>query len=305
MTHREGRARAVNEDNQELHVVIITGLSGAGKTQTINCLEDMDYYCVDNMPPALLRKFIELSMQSEGKIDKVALVIDVRGGDFFHNLSQALNELEESQIAYEILFLEASDEVLVRRFKESRRRHPLAPQDRLLDAIRMERNILEELRGRANVILDTSDTTPRVLKEKLNDLYSERETGNFAIHVVSFGYKMGIPLDCDIMMDVRFLPNPFYDPAMTTQTGMDDEVVDYVMQSPITKSFVRRYMNILKFLIPHYIQEGKTNLAISIGCTGGQHRSVVLANYLGNQLTKLGYDVMVRHRDLARYKKDA
>lgn len=295
----------MTEETTNLHVLIITGLSGAGKTQTINCLEDMDYYCVDNMPPALLRKFIELSLQSEGKIDKVALVIDVRGGDFFHNLSQSLFELEETHLPYEILFLEASDEVLVRRFKESRRRHPLAPGGRLLDAIKMERNILEELRGRANVILDTSDTSPRQLKEKLTELYSERLTGSFSINVVSFGYKMGVPLDGDIMMDVRFLPNPFYDPVMTKQTGEDDEVIRYVMGSEITKSFAKRFLNLLKFLIPHYIHEGKTNLAISIGCTGGQHRSVVLANYIGQQLKKQGYDVIVRHRDIARYRVES
>lgn len=291
----------MTEENTSLHVLIITGLSGAGKTQTINCLEDLGYYCVDNMPPALLRKFIELSMQSEGKIDKVALVIDVRGGDFFHNLAQSLFEMDEIHLGYEILFLEASDEVLVRRFKESRRRHPLSPGDRLLDAIRMERSILSELRGRANVILDTSDTTPRQLKEKLTELYSGSLTGGFTINVVSFGYKMGIPLDCDIMMDVRFLPNPFYDPVMTKQTGEDEDVIRYVMGSDITKSFARRYLNLLKYLIPYYIQEGKTNLAISIGCTGGQHRSVVLANHFGQQLRKNGYSVIVRHRDIAKH----
>jgi UPF0042 nucleotide-binding protein len=243
-------------------------------------------------------------MQSEGKVVKVALVIDVRGGDFFHNLSQSLLEMDENNLAYEILFLEASDEVLVRRFKESRRRHPLAPNDRLLDAIRMERNILEELRGRANVILDTSDTSPRQLKEKLIELYSESQTGSFSINVVSFGYKMGIPLDCDIMMDVRFLPNPFYDPLMRTMTGENQEVIDYVLEAPVTKSFNRRFLNLLKFLIPFYIQEGKTNLVIYIGCTGGQHRSVVLASYTGIQLKKMGYKVIVRHRDIAKYKME-
>lgn len=293
------------EKYKGMHVLIITGLSGAGKTQTINCLEDLGFYCVDNMPPALLSKFIELSLQSEGKIDKVALVIDVRGGNFFKNMSQSLRELQDIQVHYEILFLEASDEVLVRRFKESRRRHPLATDDRLLDAIKAERNILEELRGQANVILDTSDTTPRQLKEKLTELYSESINAGFTINVVSFGYKIGIPLDCDIMMDVRFLPNPFYDPVMNKQTGEDEEVINYVLGSDITKSFSRRFLNLLKFLIPHYIQEGKTNLAISIGCTGGQHRSVVLANYVGNQLRKHGHNVIIRHRDLARYKKEA
>ncbi len=243
-------------------------------------------------------------MQSEGKIEKVALVIDVRGGDFFHDLSQSLKDLEENQMGFEILFLEASDEVLVRRFKESRRRHPLATSGRLLEAIRMERNILEELRGRANIIIDTSSLSPRELKENLINYYSESKSGDFTVNIVSFGYKVGIPLDCDIMMDVRFLPNPFYDPQMRTMTGEDEAVIRYVLDYPITKSFTRRYLNLLKFLIPYYIEEGKTNLALSIGCTGGQHRSVVLADYIGQQLRKMGYNVLVRHRDVARYKEE-
>ncbi len=268
----------------------------------INCLEDLGYYCVDNLPPALLSKFIELSQQSEGKIMKVGLVIDVRGGDFFLDLSNSLAELQENQVAYEILFLEASDEVLIRRYKESRRRHPLAPEGQLLEAIRMERNMLEELRGRANMIIDTSNLTPRELKEKLINYYSDYAGGGFSINLVSFGYKMGIPLDCDIMMDVRFLPNPFYDPVMRNMTGEEQAVINFVMDSPVTKSFIRRFFNLLKFLIPYYIEEGKTNLAISIGCTGGQHRSVVLADYIGKQLNKMGYNVIVRHRDVSKYK---
>lgn len=288
----------------KLHVLIITGLSGAGKTQTVNCLEDLGYYCVDNLPPALLTKFIELSMQSEGKIEKVALVIDVRGGDFFHDLSRSLKELEDNHIGFQILFLEASDEVLVRRFKESRRRHPLATSGRLLDAIRMERSILEELRGRADIIIDSSTLSPKELKDKLISHFSESSNGEFTVNMVSFGYKVGIPLDSDIVMDVRFLPNPFYDPVMRTMTGEDLPVIEYVLDYPITKSFIRRFLNMLKFLIPHYIEEGKTNLAISIGCTGGQHRSVVLADYIGKQLRKMGYNAMIRHRDVGRYKEE-
>lgn len=291
--------RAVN-----LHVLIITGLSGAGKTQAVNCMEDLGYYCLDNLPPALLIKFIELSLQSEGKIDKIALVIDVRGGEFFGDLFQSLHDLEDNDIHYEILFLEASDEVLIRRFKESRRRHPLAPSGRLVEAIQMERTMLEELRGKANVIVDTSNIKPRELKEKIIDLYSKNPGTDFVINVVSFGYKIGIPLDSDIMMDVRFLPNPFYDPTMTKLTGEDQAVIDYVLNAAVTRSFARRFLNLLNFLIPYYIQEGKTNLAISIGCTGGQHRSVVLADYVGDQLKKNGYSVFVRHRDLSRYKAE-
>ncbi len=296
----------MGENSKNLYILIITGLSGAGKTQTINCLEDMGYYCVDNLPPALLYKFLELGMQSEGKISKVALVIDVRGGDFFPDLSQALLELQEASIPYEILFLEASNEVLVRRFKESRRRHPLASGSRLLEAIQQEREILEELRGKANLLIDTSNLSPRELKEKLESHFSrENNSGGFTINLVSFGYKLGIPMDSDIVMDVRFIPNPFYDPVMRNMTGKDQQVIDYVLDSPTSKSFVRRFMNLLKFLIPHYINEGKTNLAIAIGCTGGQHRSVVLADYTGRQLSRIGNNVIIRHRDLARYQLEA
>lgn len=295
----------MTEEKNTVQVIIITGQSGAGKSNVANCLEDMGYYCVDNLPPALLYKFIELAMQSQGKIDRVALVIDVRGGDFFQDLFASLRELEQNGIAYEIIFLEASDEVLVQRFKESRRRHPLAPSSRLVEAIQKERSMLEELRGRANLIINTSDLTPRELKDKLTDLFSTSRTGGFTVNVLSFGYKLGIPMDSDIIMDVRFLPNPFYDPQMRSMTGKDQMVIDYVLGAAVTRSFSRRFLNLLRFLIPYYIQEGKTNLAISIGCTGGQHRSVVLADYVGEHLKKAGYNTVILHRDLPRYKMEA
>ncbi|HQA51177.1 MAG: RNase adapter RapZ [Syntrophomonadaceae bacterium] len=294
----------MGQEAQGIHILIITGLSGAGKSQAVNCLEDMGYYCVDNLPPALLNKFVELSLQSEGKIEKVALVIDVRGGEFFNDLSQALQELQEGHIPFEILFLEASNEVLVRRFKESRRRHPLAEKRSLLEAIQLERDMLKELRGRANVVVDTSTLNPRELKEKLQAQFSQHQDNPFTINLVTFGYKSGIPMDSDLVIDVRFLTNPFYDPVMRTMTGADQPVIDYVLDSPITKSFTRRFLNLLKFLIPHYIKEGKTNLNVAIGCTGGQHRSVVLGDYIGQKLKKLGYNVLVRHRDIAKYKAE-
>lgn len=292
------------EKSEGLHTLIITGLSGAGKTQVINCLEDMGYYCVDNLPPALLTKFVELSWQSEGKIDKVALVIDVRGGEFFHDLSRSLEEMHDDSIPYEILFLEASDEVLVRRFKESRRRHPLASNSSLLESIRQERGMLEELRGRANLVIDTTNLSPQELKNKLQSIYQERSGGGFFINIISFGYKLGIPMDSDIVIDVRFLTNPFYDPVMRHLTGEDQPVIDFVLSSPVTKSFIRRFINLLKFLIPHYIGEGKTSLVVAIGCTGGQHRSVTLADYIGSKLKNLGYRIIVRHRDIAKYQID-
>lgn len=294
----------MGEKEQGLHILIITGMSGAGKTQVINCLEDMGYYCVDNLPPLLLTKFVELSLQSEGKINKVALVMDTRGGDFFSDLDRALDELVKEELPYEILFMEASDEVLIRRFKESRRRHPLADRWSLLEALQVEKKMLEELRGRANLVIDTSNLKPRELNAKLNSLYSHREVHAFTVNVVSFGYKLGVPLDSDIVMDVRFIPNPFYDPEMSKMTGEDRQVVDFVLESTVTRSFTRRFLNLLKFLIPVYIEEGKTNLAISIGCTGGQHRSVVLADYVGKQLKKMGYRVIIRHRDIAKYKTE-
>ncbi|NLG33469.1 MAG: RNase adapter RapZ [Syntrophomonadaceae bacterium] len=294
----------MGEEMEYLHILIITGLSGAGKTQAINCLEDIGYYCVDNLPPALIPKFVELSLQSEGRINKVALVIDIRGGDFFPALSQSLNELKENNILYEILFLEASDEVLIRRFKESRRSHPLGNTWRLFEAIQEERRIMKEFRGRANLIIDTSQLTPKELKERLTSLYSERKLGGFSINLISFGYKAGIPMDSDIVMDVRFLANPFYDPGMREMTGQEPEVIDYVLNSPVTRSFGRRFLNLMKFLIPHYISEGKTNLVVAIGCTGGQHRSVVLADYIGRQLEKSGYKVLVKHRDISKFKTE-
>lgn len=259
---------------------------------------------MDNLPPVLLTKFIELSLQSEGKINNVALVIDARGGEFFADLSRALDDLKQEQIPYEILFLEAADEVLIRRFKESRRRHPLSTAWHLHQAIQVEKNMLEELRGSANVVIDTSTLTPRELKEKLISLYSHRQMHGFTVNVVSFGYKLGIPLDSDIVIDVRFIPNPFYNPVMRHMTGEDREVIDYVLESNVTKSFTRRFINLLKFLIPHYVNEGKTNLALSIGCTGGQHRSVVLAAFMGEQLKQMGYNVIIRHRDIAKYKME-
>lgn len=277
----------MGKESQALNIIIITGFSGAGKTQAVNCLEDIGYYCVDNLPPALLPKFVEMALQSDGRLDKIALVIDVRGGSFFQDLASALQELQDNHINYQIIFLEAADDVLVSRFKESRRPHPLGGGSNLLDAIRAERRLLEELRGQASVVIDTSDLAPRMLKEKLQTLYSENPDSDFTVHLVSFGFKRGIPMDSDMVMDVRFLANPFYDPIMHYMTGEDQEVKDYVLQNPVTRSFTRRFLNLLKFLIPHYMAEGKNNLAISIGCTGGQHRSVVLTNYIGEQIRKV------------------
>lgn len=289
---------------QGLKVVVLTGLSGAGKTQAVWFLEDLGYFCVDNLPPTLMSKFIELCLQSQGKIDKVALVMDIRGGKFFDEVLEVLDEIKAKGLNAEILFLEASNETLVRRFKETRRRHPLNPQGRVLEGIVEERSRLEELRGRATKIIDTSNMTNSQLKEELVRVFDDHhEERKLRVNIMSFGFKYGIPLDADLVIDVRFLPNPHYDPKLKSLTGHDLKVQEYVYSSKITHEFMDRFVGLIKFLIPQYINEGKTNLTIAIGCTGGQHRSVTLALKLQETLLldeTLGYKVFIKHRDTQR-----
>lgn len=279
-------------------LVIVTGLSGAGKTQALRCLEDLGFFCVDNLPPALIPKFAELCAQAASKINKIALVVDIRGGEFFNTLIEDLSNLDVRGIKYEILFLEASDEALVRRFKESRRRHPLSEHGGILDVIREERSLLQELRGMANKIIDTSDTNVKQLKDIVVSIFSDNaDISRLHITVISFGFKYGIPLDSDLVIDVRFLPNPYYQLSLRPLTGNDPKVRDYVFASPVTGQFMEKFSGLIEFLIPHYIKEGKTTLMIAIGCTGGMHRSVALANRLGEVLNGKELRVTVRHRD--------
>ena len=291
----------MDRETKKNEVLIITGLSGAGKTQAANCLEDLGYFCVDNLPPALIPKFTELSKQSEG-VKKVAFVVDVRGGRFFNDLFQTLSELEQDGTSHSILFLEASDDILIRRFKESRRKHPLSVGERITDAIKLEREMLSELRSQADLIIDTSNLNVHQLKEELMRIYSQEQEGFMTITVVSFGFKFGLPLDADLVFDVRFLANPKYVDELSHLTGDDSRVIDFVMESHLTKSFLRRVINFLRFLLPHYIQEGKSHLVVGIGCTGGQHRSVVVANYVSREIQKMGYRTLKKHRDLDKYK---
>ncbi|BCV20180.1 RNase adapter RapZ [Moorella sp. Hama-1] len=284
-------------------LVIVTGLSGAGKTQAVRCLEDLGFFCVDNLPPSLIPGLVDLlghpGKEGEG-ITKVALVMDIRGGEFFTGLDAALNYLDGLGIPYEILFLEAADEILVRRYKETRRRHPLSSGGQILEGIIEERRRLEELRGRASKIIDTSELTPRQLKEQVSELFGSSRR-QLIVSIISFGYKYGIPLDADLVMDVRFLPNPYYVPALRPFTGHDRCVKDFVLASPVTQQFTKQFTALLRFLIPHYLNEGKSHLVIAIGCTGGQHRSVALANKLGEFLQSEDYVVTVKHRDVVRY----
>lgn len=283
-----------------MRFVIVTGLSGAGKTQAIRCLEDLGYFCVDNLPPTLIKKFGEACFQTEGKIDKVALVIDIRGGEFFNNLIQNLNEIKNIGYHYEILYLDASDEILIKRYKESRRKHPLAPEGRILKGIELERKKLNEIRNRADNIIDTSKLTARELREKITEIYEKNgqiET-QIIITVLSFGFKYGIPVDSDLVFDVRFLPNPFYIPELKSFSGNDAPVRDYVLGFNETKVFVDKLEDMLEFLIPKYLKEGKRQLIVSIGCTGGRHRSVTIANSIYNKLLKNGYNANIEHRDI-------
>ncbi|MGQ9778604.1 MAG: RNase adapter RapZ [Bacillota bacterium] len=282
-----------------MRFVIITGLSGAGKSEAMKCLEDLGYFCVDNLPPALLGKFAELCAQSGGKIDHVALAIDIRGGDFFDEAAEALEALEAMGFAYEILYLEADEKTLVRRFKESRRRHPLSAAGSILEGIRAERERLGELRGKATRIIDTSELGVQELRRRLAEIYGQQSVeGRPTLTVLSFGFKHGVPLDADLVFDVRFLPNPHYVEALHHLDGNNPAVVDYVMKWPITARFLDRLQSFLDFLLPYYRQDGRAHLLIAIGCTGGRHRSVVIANQLALFLTARGHRVRVEHRDI-------
>jgi UPF0042 nucleotide-binding protein len=298
---KEGISVAENEDPFEL--VIISGMSGAGKTVAVQAFEDLGYFCIDNMPPALIPKFWELLDQS-GKIRKVALVVDLRSRAFYDEIVDILRELENSESVHtRILFLDATDAELVSRYKETRRAHPLAMDGRLMDGIKKERELLKPLRNHAEIIIDTSSLSPRELREELFASFNENKRQPvFHLEVMSFGFKYGLPIDADIVMDVRFLPNPYYIPELKHKTGLDQDVYDYVMASPAAESFYQKFAAMLHEIMPQYIQEGKTSLTIAIGCTGGQHRSVSFARRIG-QSFKGEYPVDVTHRDVNRRKE--
>ncbi|HBS59625.1 MAG TPA: RNase adapter RapZ [Firmicutes bacterium] len=285
----------------DVQLVIITGMSGAGKTQVVRCMEDLGFFCVDNLPPMLIPKFADLCAQSEGKVNKIALVVDIRGGEFFDTLHQVLEELHQKKFHYDIVFLEAADETLIRRYKESRRRHPLALQGRLLEGIRREREKLAGLRQRATQIIDTTNLTTAQLRSAIESVFAETgEIDKMPITIVSFGYKFGIPLDADLVFDVRFLPNPFYVEALRSFSGCEPSVREYIWKWPITQKFLEKMHDLVDFLIPHYVKEGRRQLIIAIGCTGGMHRSVAMANALYELLRKQGYNVFVEHRDIPK-----
>lgn len=283
-----------------MRFIIVTGLSGAGKSEATKSLEDMGYFCVDNLPPTLITKFADVCRQSDGKIDKVALVIDIRGGVFFDDLFETLGELEKEQFKYEILFLDAADEVLVKRFKEKRRSHPLSAGGRVITGIELEREKLRDVKSKADVIIDTSKYKIGDLREEMMKLYGDEKVPQkqMSITVLSFGFKYGIPVDSDLVFDVRFIPNPFYIPELKPFSGLDLPVNDYVLKQHETIGFLSRLTDMLEFLIPHYKVEGKRQLIIAVGCTGGRHRSVAIAKEIYDRLHSKNYNVYIEHRDI-------
>ena len=287
----------------QLELVVITGMSGAGKTVAMQSFEDMGYFCVDNMPPSLLPKFWELVKES-GKITKIALVIDLRSRAFFDEIMSAIGGLDNTSfITTKILFLEASDDALVSRYKETRRTHPLAGEGRIYDGIIAERRLLQDIKTRSQKVIDTTNLSPRQLREEIMQAFSNGQEGVFTSQVMSFGFKYGLPIDADVVMDVRFLPNPHYIPELRPLTGLDEPVYDYVMSQPEAKTFYHKLMDLLDFSIPGYKKEGKSSVTIAIGCTGGQHRSVAFAERIGRELLSDSYNVKISHRDKDRRKE--
>ena len=283
-----------------MRFVVVTGMSGGGKTTAMKMLEDAGYYCVDNLPISLLTKFVELMINPTSEITKVALGIDVRAGQDILNATDIFAELKKQGYQYEILFMDAADHVLLKRYKETRRVHPIAPTERVEVGIAKEREMLADIYKQADYVIDTTSLLTRELKEELDHIFVQNEGGHkLIVTVLSFGFKNGIPADADLVFDVRFLPNPFYIDELKPQTGNDKPVQDYVMSFPESGQFLNKITDMLEFLVPNYIKEGKYSLVLGIGCTGGKHRSVTLANAIYRKLKELDIcGVTVQHRDV-------
>lgn len=284
-----------------MRFVIVTGMSGAGKSTALNTLEDMGYFCVDNLPVQLIIRFAEIAYGEDNDINDVAIGVDIRSGVYLQQLSECLEQLKTLQYEYEILFLDSNDDVLIKRYKETRRNHPLARNGRVEDGIKQERSQIAFLRKEAEYIIDTTSLLTRELKAELDKIFIENaEYNNFIISVVSFGFKYGIPKDADLVFDVRFLPNPYYDLKLRQFTGNDEAIQEFVMQFDEAKEFLNKIADLLEFLIPNFIKEGKNGLVVGIGCTGGKHRSVTLANGIYTELKNLPYSARIEHRDIEK-----
>ena len=279
-------------------LVIISGLSGSGKSTAMNVLEDLGYYCLDNLPLALLPKFIELCESSQGEINKVALAVDAREGLFFDRAPEEIKELRDKGHPVDLIFLDSSDTVLHKRYKETRRRHPLSVDGSIAEGIAREREMLKDLKSLSDFTIDTTDFNVHQLKEVIKSRYESADTNKLQINILSFGYKHGYPYDADMIFDVRFLPNPFFIDELKDLTGLDEKIKDFVLSKEDTKEYMKKLTDFLEFLIPRYEKEGKSYLTIALGCTGGKHRSVVLANELARYFERLS--PVTRHRDIKK-----
>lgn len=288
---------------QSNELIIITGMSGAGKSVAVRSFEDLGFYCIDNLPPTLLPTFVNLMKESTKGITRMVAVMDLRGGDFFASLIDAIDQIaEEAIVEPKILFLDANDEVLVRRYKETRRSHPLAGDGLPLEGIRHERELLTEVQARAHYVFDTSEMKPKQLKEQIIAEFSTQSSKVFNVNVMSFGFKHGMPIDADLVFDVRFLPNPYYIEDLRPKTGLNEEVSSYVLKFEDTQTLIQKLTDLFEFMIPRYEAEGKSQLVIAFGCTGGQHRSVTLAEYFGHELSKKK-PTAISHRDIEKRKE--
>lgn len=286
--------------HKRMEFVIITGMSGAGKSQASNCLEDLGFFCVDNLPTTLIPKFAELCLRSEQRIERAALVINIREAEFLDDLFEALAGLKQEGHSVQVIFLDSSDEVLVRRFSETRRPHPLARDGAVLEGIKAERELLTKLKEQADLVIDTSPFTIHEFKKRLQNAFLDLQPKAMrtVLALTSFGYKFGLPYDADLVFDVRFLPNPHFVAKLKPLSGQDPQVGEYLLSFPQTEAYLAKLLEFLRFTLPLYVQEGKAYLTISVGCTGGRHRSVFVVDYLAGKLKEEGYEVSVRHRDL-------
>ena len=282
-----------------MRIVIVTGMSGAGKSTVLKMFEDIGYYCVDNMPIALVEKFVELAVAGNSDLKNIALGVDIRSGQAFAGFDAVLEHMSNAGVKYEILFLDCADAVLVKRYKETRRSHPLAVGDRIDKGIALEREALAFLKKKSDYIIDTSSLLTRDLRQEIERIFVQNEKyNNLFVTILSFGFKYGIPADADLVFDVRFLPNPYYVEELKPLTGNDKPIQDYVMGCPQAVEFMDKLEDMINFLIPNYILEGKNSLVIAIGCTGGKHRSVTLANELYRRLPDKDYGIKIEHRDI-------
>ena len=286
--------------DEKFRLIIVTGMSGAGKTQACRYMEDLGYFVVDNLPPVFIPKFVELCKHAGGHVGKVVLVVDTRSREFFDTFIHILDDMDKDDVPYEMLFMDASDPVIIRRYKETRRRHPMAPSSRISDGISKEWERLAPARVKATYIIDTSELRKVDLRDKIHRIFGTSEGEQMNVNVVSFGFKFGMPLDADMVLDVRFLPNPFYIEAMRHKSGAVPEVAEYIAKWSVTQEFISHLDAMVDFLVPQYIKEGKSQFVIAVGCTGGMHRSVFIAKHIYDRLSAKGYPVKLEHRDLMK-----